>query len=121
MAVTFTFKSATDNQLKYLLKSTGAESGDLTAATMIADAVPGSKLAQLLGEAFADQAAAIAFLFGDLMKVSVLLGPQFATVKAWGITADVDTTAFKITANSEGADASVGSILTITHRHSAIR
>lgn len=69
MALTYTLVRATPNQLVYAWASTGAEAGDLSFATMLADAQAGGLLKQMLtkldGECNSDAKATSALITGE--------------------------------------------------------
>lgn len=124
MAVVFTLVASTPNLLRYRCTSTGAQSGELTAATMLADAIPGSPIYDAINTPYTTQALARAgALWGPDLNVEMLYGEAVATFLSWGVDAGIDTTALKFVVASEGADdpATFGSYLTIEHRHSFIK
>jgi hypothetical protein len=120
MAVSFTLVSASPEMLKYKLLSTGAENGDLAAATMLANFAlkAGTPLYDLLKTTLVGGPAAIALAFDRTdLNISIL---QRVAAASWIITATDVGSKVNLNCASAAADA-VGSYLSITYRHTYIR
>lgn len=122
MAVAFALVAATPNLLRYRVTSAAAEAGNLDAAgaatpDLLTDCPPGP-LRAVLAATYANQAAARTALL-DSSSVDVRINNRLASA-TWGIDANVNGTALRLTATASAADAT-GSYLNIEHRHSMIR
>lgn len=122
MAVAFALVAATPNLLRYRVTSGAAEAGNLDAAgaatpDLLTDCPPGP-LRTVLAASYANQAAARTALL-ESSNVDVRINNRLASA-AWGIDANVNSTALRLTATASAADA-VGSYLNIEYRHSITR
>lgn len=120
MAVTFTLKSSTPYELRYLVTAGGQEQGTLDAATMIADAPVGSPIAALLNTGVANDAAAVILAFEN-PKLLVSFPAQIRLLdRLWAIGAQANAGKLRLLCASDGIDPT-GAYLIITFRHSMVR
>lgn len=118
---TATLLSADHHVLKYRLTASGAGTGSIPNATLLANAVLGSPLWNVFNTAAADQAAARnLLLFNANVRVTVV---ERAVVRNMIIDANVAALRgiYEFTAAAQDDAATGGCVMTIEYRHTTVR